>query len=712
MTVRIYLNTSSKRAETSALLDTGATENFMSLSYAQRMQLPTAALETPRRVFNVDGSENKAGTITHYTDLSVQTGQRRTLLRFFLTNIGGQDVILGYPWFVAIEPKIVWGRGWIDYTHLPIVMRTHDAQLARMVTRTIQRWRPLRARLTQARDRQTLASKLAEQTQPKITILPECYKRHARVFSEEESQRFPPARPWDHAIELLKDAPKAMPGKIYALTQTEQKAMEDFLKEHLKKGYIRPSKSRYAAPFFFVKKKDGKLRPVQDYRKLNEWTIRNTYPLPLIPELIARVKGAALFSKFDIRWGYNNIRIRQGDKWKAAFIMNKGLFEPKVMFFGLTNSLATFQTMMNAIFEEELREDWLTIYMDDILIHTKDDVEYHRGKVHHILDKLQKNDLFLKLEKCSFEQTEMEFLRVILGPGTIHMDPAKLKGIADWSPPRTVKGVRAFLGFTGFYRYFIPGYSQIARPLIDLTKKDTPWHWWEPQMKAFETLKTLMCRQPILRQPDYTKQFFLATDASAYGMGAVLLQEGDLNPHTKLPTRHPIAYYSATFTPTEQNYDIYERELLAVIKALAHWRPHLAGTETPVLVLTDHANLTFWKAPRKVNRRVARWFSELQEYNLQIKHVPGKLHHAADLLSRPPQADHGETDSENVTLLDKKLFIRLLTEPEAEWMDLEQKIAQVQERERDEVNQWKANLDAQLDPSTTVPNLRLWTVKD
>ena len=388
MTVHIYLNMSSKRAKTSALLDTGATENFMSLSYAQRMRLPTMALETPRKVFNVDGSENKAGTITHYTDLSVQTGQRRTLLRFFLTNIGGQDVILGYPWFTAIEPKIVWGRGWIDYTHLPIVMRTHDARLARMVARTIQRRGPLRTRLAQAQDRQTLASKLAEQTQPKIIVLPERYKRHARVFSEEESQRFPPARPWDHAIELLEGTPKAMPGKIYALTQAEQKAMEDFLKEHLKKGYIRPSKSRYAAPFFFVKKKDGKLRPVQDYRKLNEWTIRNAYPLPLIPELIARVKGAALFSKFDVRWGYNNIRIKQGDEWKAAFITNKGLFEPKVMFFGLTNSPATFQTMMNAIFEEELREDWLTIYMDDILIHTRDDVEYHRGKVHHILDKL------------------------------------------------------------------------------------------------------------------------------------------------------------------------------------------------------------------------------------------------------------------------------------------------------------------------------------
>ena len=142
-----------------------------------------------------------------------------------------------------------------------------------------------------------------------------------------------------------------------------------------------------------------------------------------------------------------------------------------------------------------------------------------------------------------------------------------------------------------------------------------------------------MCQRPILRQPQYDKPFYLATDASAYGVGAVLLQEGELNSRTNKPTQHPIAYYSATFTPTERNYDIYERELLAVLKALKHWRPHLAATEIPVTVLTDHANLTFWKNPQNVNRRVARWFAFLQDYNLIIKHVPGKLHAAADMLS-------------------------------------------------------------------------------
>ena len=308
----------------------------------------------------------------------------------------------------------------------------------------------------------------------------------------------------------------------------------------------------------------------------------------------------------------------------------------------------------------------------------EDDLNIHRKWVHQVLDKLKQHDLYLKPEKCLFEKKSMEFLGVVLEKGQIHMDPTKLKGVADWPPPKSVKDVRAFLGFMGFYRYFVPHYSQIARPLIDLTRKAVPFHWETPQIQAFETLKTLMCSRPILRQPDYTKQFLLATDASAYGVGAVLLQEGEIHPRTKKPTQHPIAYYSATFTPTERNYDIYERELLAVLKALQHWRPHLAATEIPVIVLMDHANLTFWKNLKTVNRRVAHWFALLQDYNLRIKHVPGKLHAAADMLSRPPTDDKGEKDNWDLTLLPPHLFICTIHEQLDSWEELIRMIAKSQ----------------------------------
>src|SRR5712671_3757679 len=474
--------------------------------------------------------------------------------------------------------------------------------------------------------RQMMSSTLAEENdKPQLKPIPAEYRRHHKVFSEEVAQRFPESRIWDHAIELKPGVPATLPGKIYALSQLELQELAKFAKEHLAKGYIRPSKSPYAAPFFFIKKKDGKLRPVQDYRRLNEWMIRNRYPLPLIPQLINRIRMKKLFTKFDIRWGYNNMCIKEGDEWKAAFITNEGLYEPMVMFFRMTNSPATFQAMMNAIFKDEIREGWLTVYMDDMLIVTSDDPILHKQCVHKILDKLEKHDLYLKLEKCTFTQKHIEFLGVVLENNTIQMDPTKIKGVAEWPRLRNPTDVRSFLGFTGFYRYFIPNYSRVAQPLLDLTKKATPWIWTEAQTKAFETLKTLMCLKPVLTQPQYDKPFVVHTDASAYGMGTILLQEGEINPQKpSKPRLHPITYYSATFTLTERNYDIYERELLAVIKALQNWRPHLMWTPHPFTLITDHANLTFWKHPWKVNRCVARWFAELQDYWFEIKQVRGK----------------------------------------------------------------------------------------
>jgi hypothetical protein len=246
--------------------------------------------------------------------------------------------------------------------------------------------------------------------------------------------------------------------------------MQKFVEEHLQQGTIRESWSPYAANFFFIKKKDGKLHPVQDYRPINKWTKKNRNVSPLIPQTIDRLSGCTLFTKFNIRWGYNNVHIKEGDEWKAAFLMLEGLFEPMVMFFGLTNSPATFQMMMNMIFRKEVSQGWLSVYMDDIAIHTKKQLneteeqhqQRHRKYTHHVLDKLEEHDLYLKPEKCVFAKPEIEYLGVIIRQNKIRMDPGKLKGIADWPVPRNPTKVRQFLGFTGYYRYFVPNYSKIA----------------------------------------------------------------------------------------------------------------------------------------------------------------------------------------------------------------------------------------------------------
>ena len=250
--------------------------------------------------------------------------------------------------------------------------------------------------------------------------------------------------------------------------------------------------------------------------------------------------------------------------------MNEGLFEPTVMFFGLTNSPATFQAMMNLIFAPEIAEQWLTIYMDNMAIHTaklpnkmdKQHLQRHCKLVKQVLAKLQEHNLFLKLEKCTFEQRAIEFLGVKVDQGTVQMDDTKIAKVKNWMTPHNMTEVHKFLGFTGYYHYFIQDYSKKARPLLFLTHNTTPWHWGHDQQSAFEILCNAMCKKPVLQQPDFTKPFYVLTDASAYGVGAILSQEGESailqieTPHKK-PKLHPIAYYSAMFTKTECNYDIY-----------------------------------------------------------------------------------------------------------------------------------------------------------
>ena len=266
---------------------------------------------------------------------------------------------------------------------------------------------------------------------------------------------------------------------------------------------------------------------------------------------------------------------------------------------------------------------WFSIFMDDGVIHTKQRLDEtkeqhiarHRQYVHEVFDILAENDLYVKPEKCAFEQEEIKYLGVIVGKGQLRMDPKKLHAVLNYPTPRNATDIRVFLGFTGYYRYFIKNYSAIVQPLLALTRKSATFHWGKEQQDAFDEIRTIMCRAPVLRQPDFLKKFYLQTDASAYGVGAVLSQEGDITTPSlakfKKPVTHPVAFFLATFTPTERNYDIYERELLAVMKALAHWRLYLGWTKFPFTIMTDHANLQYWKSPKNLNRRTARWHANL-----------------------------------------------------------------------------------------------------
>ncbi len=249
---------------------------------------------------------------------------------------------------------------------LPIVFKASNAAKVRFIPHTINKPQPIMTNQLLL-CRATIGN--AQETNP--IKIPQEYAKHNKVFSEEQSQRLPKHTIWDHAIKLLPGAPSMIPGHLLPLNQKEIQEVHNFVQEHLKRGTIHESWSPYAANFFFVKKKDGKLHPVQDYQLINKWMKWNQNVSPLIPQVIDRLRGCTLFTKVNVHWGYNNIRIKEGDKWKAAFLTPKGLFKPTVMFFGLTNSPATFQMMINTIFHTEVAQGWLLVYMDDITIHIK-----------------------------------------------------------------------------------------------------------------------------------------------------------------------------------------------------------------------------------------------------------------------------------------------------------------------------------------------------
>jgi len=299
-----------------------------------------------------------------------------------------------------------------------------------------------------------------------------------------ESERIPTKKIWDHAIDL-KEEFKASKARVYPLSRNEREEVQQFIQDHLQKGYIRPLKSPQTSPVFFVEKKDGGKHMVMDYHRLNKQTVKNNYPLPLITDLVDSMGNKRLFTKMDLRWGYNNVCIKEDDEWKAAFTTHVGSFEPVVMFFGMTNSPATFQGMMNEIMRDLINEEKVAVFVDDVLVGT-DSEERHDEIVAEVLKQLEENDLYMKPEKCSWKTSKVNFLGVIMGQGKIEMEEEKVEGVLNWPVPKTVRDVRKFLGLANYYRRFIKNFTTLAKPLNVLTRKEEKWKWEEVQQKAFE----------------------------------------------------------------------------------------------------------------------------------------------------------------------------------------------------------------------------------
>ena len=457
--VVITIDTNQKM-KVDALLDSGATGSFVDDGLVKEQGWNTKELERPRMVANVDGTLNVAGSVRRTIDLMVNVGEHQERMTFAVTNLGNNRIILGHDWLKRHNPSVNWVTNEVSMTRCPRKCRRFRKSLPSLldvekdedemeeevreeVIAMIRTEEPLQIHASE-----TISQRLAREATPieemtKAGLIPDEYQDFHDVFDKAEFDKLPERRPWDHAIELKPDAqPKT--SKIYPLSPTEQVELDKFLDEHLKSGRIRTSKSPMASPFFFVKKKDSStLRPVQDYRSLNDMTVKNRYPLPLISELVDKLKGAHYFTKLDVRWGYNNIRIREGDEWKAAFRTNRGLFEPLVMYFGLTNSPATFQTMMDEIFKDVIDRCVVIVYMDDILIFTRtyaENVEVTR----QVLEILRQHKLSLNAAKCQFHQEELEYLGLVISHNSVSMDPVKVEGVVKWPAPTKKKELQSF----------------------------------------------------------------------------------------------------------------------------------------------------------------------------------------------------------------------------------------------------------------------------
>ncbi|XWX00660.1 hypothetical protein V2A60_008681 [Cordyceps javanica] len=466
---------------------------------------------------------------------------------------------------------------------------------------------------------------ITRESKASTTEIPEEYSKYSKLFSDELETGLPEHSRWDHEIKLQPGTEPTF-NKIYPQNPEQDAALEEYLEEMLRKGYIRPSESPAGHPVLWVPKKNGKLRPCIDYRPLNKITIKNRYPLPLMIEIRDKVGKARWFTTLDLKGAYNLIRMKEGHEWMTAFRTTRGHYEYLVMPFGLTNAPATFQTMIDTVLRKQIGV-FVVVYLDDILIYSNT-LEEHKQHVHEVLQTLQDNKLLVEAAKCKFHQSSVQFLGFIITHGEVQMCQDKIIAIKEWPTPTNVRDVRAFTAFVNFYRKFLKGYGDVSRPLTDLTKKDVEFKWTEKEEKSFTTIKELVTQEPVMKTPDPERPYEVETDASDYALGGQLGQRDDEG------RLHPVAFFSQKLHGPELNYGIHDKELMAIIQCFKEWRHYLVGAKHKIKVYTDHKNLTSFLTTKDLNKRQIRWYETLTDYDFEIIYRKGSENGRADALSR------------------------------------------------------------------------------
>ncbi|GBG75843.1 hypothetical protein CBR_g21087 [Chara braunii] len=458
------------------------------------------------------------------------------------------------------------------------------------------------------------ASLTDSSSDPRITELLDAY---GDVF--EGPHGVVPDRPIRHEI-ILEDGAVPPRGWIYRMSEEELSVLRAQLDDLMEKGWIRPSSSPYGAPVLFVRKKNKDLRLCIDYRKLNMQTIRNAGPLPHIDDLLERLGDAKFFSKLDLTSGYHQLEIRQEDRYKTAFKTRYGHFKWLVMPFGLTNAPATFQAAMTTEFRHML-DRFVLIYLDDILVYSRS-LDDHVKHLRTVLERLRQAKYKANRDKCEFVQQELGYLGHYVTPQGIRPLADKIEALRVWPESTNTTDVRSFMGLAGYYQRFITGYSRIAAPMTRLQSPKVPFVFDDDARRSFQALKTVMVMAPALSIYDPTLPTRVTTDASGYGIGAVLEQHDD-------DDWHPVEYFSHKVPPIN-SLDDARKELLVLVMTLKRWRHFLLGRRRFTWVMT------YYKTQGTVSSTIGRWMYFIDQFDFTPKHLPGLSNRAADALSRKP----------------------------------------------------------------------------
>ncbi|XP_026399861.1 uncharacterized protein LOC113295752 [Papaver somniferum] len=605
-----------KKKAISILTDTGSTHNFIDSALAVSLQCSIA--QTGNLLVTVaNGDKTVSSGVFFQLEWTMQGYKFSGDLR--LLPLGGCDIVLGADWLRNLgDVHFNFSKLCITFKHkgkkITLTGVHQKSSLSMMSGSALKNFFQKHSHGIVGQFFSISGSPTPLPTPPPITTL---LNEFSDVFTD--TKTFPPERTLDHQIPL-KENFEPVNLRPYTCPYIQKSIVEELVKEMLHSGIIQPSHNPFSSPILLVKKKDNTWRFFVDYRKLNNITIKDKFPIPIIEDLLNELHGSRFFTKIELKSGYHQIRVSPGDVHKTAFKTHHGHFEFKVMPFGLTNAPATFQALMNDIFHQHLRK-FILVFFDDILVYIPS-LETHLVHLQTTLELLRLHQLTANFSKCSFGQSSIDYLGHIITDTWVKDDPDKIFAMVGWPTPTNLKALRGFLGLTGYYRKFLKNYGLLSKPLIDLLKKDA-FSWSPEATTTFLNLKRAMTTTPVLALPDFTKQFILETDACDLGIGAILMQEG-----------RAIAFYNKPLGPRAAALSTYEKELLAIVQAVTKWKHYLQGQH--FIIHIDHQSINYFLKQKISTTLQQKWLMKLLGFDYEVKYKKGSENKVADALSRRP----------------------------------------------------------------------------